>query len=104
MKSAEIVGSVSEELEEKIWIRVPIAETSFMHFRVHTENALRKSIMRSCWEFFPIGNETTPEMFACYAIEGEGERRPQVSGETLVGVSIEFKAPCHCRPQKEAIF
>ena len=74
---AEIVGPVSEPLEQEIkdYLKsIPkYANFPFMHFRVQTNNSFdRANYMDKPWDFMPVGNEDLPLMFVCGTGRGDG--------------------------------
>lgn len=74
---ADVVGQVSKALEQEIDAylnSIPeYAGSAFMYFRVDTNNSFeRVNYMKKAWDFLPIGNSESPQMFACGTGRGDG--------------------------------
>ena len=74
---AEIVGSVSQELEQDVLSYLSTipkcANFPFIYFNVRTNNSFDRAIYREeAWKFIPVGNEPTPLMFVCDTGRGDG--------------------------------
>ncbi|MFN3152177.1 hypothetical protein [Bremerella sp.] len=95
--TAEVVGPVSETLEQEIndYLKsVPqYAQFPYMHFYVQTNNSFdRANFMEEPWDFMPIGNEDLPVMFVCGTGRGDGtyDVTCRYSGDTPRVVTIDF--------------
>jgi hypothetical protein len=94
---AEIVGTVSEDLERGIKDYLKsnprYAQFPFMHFRIQTNDSFdRVNSLDKPWDFIPVGNEELPLMFVCGTGRGDGryDVHCQFSGSTPRTVSIRF--------------
>ena len=94
---AEVVGTVSETLEQEIenYLKsIPeYAQVSFMHFHVQTNNSFdRANYMDKPWDFMPVGKNAHPLMFVCGTGRGDGlyDVNCRYSGDAPRIVSINF--------------
>ena len=94
---AEIVGPVSEALENEIKdylkSKPEFAEFPFLYFRVETSNSFERAIeVDSAWDLIPIGNESEPRMLVCATGRGDGlyDVYAEGEGDVLRAVSIDF--------------
>jgi hypothetical protein len=94
---AEVVGPVSEQLEEEIEIylksRTKYSQFPFLYFYVETNSSFdRANDIEKAWDFIPIGNENTPLMLVCGTGRGDGvyDVRCAFSGEIPRTLSITF--------------
>ncbi|MFC1597844.1 hypothetical protein ACFL5Q_07945 [Planctomycetota bacterium] len=94
---AEVVGPVSESLEQEIedYLKsIPeCAKFPFMHFHVQTNNSFdRANYMDKPWDFMPVGNDDRPLMFVCGTGRGDGlyDVHCRYSGDVPRIVSIAF--------------
>jgi hypothetical protein len=74
---AEVVGPVSEQLEQEIeaWVKSDPrrADFPYMYFRVQTNNSFDRALfLNKTWDFIPVGNEARPLMFVCETGRGDG--------------------------------
>jgi hypothetical protein len=74
---ADVVGTVSEQLEEEIEAylksKPEYAKYPFIYFHVQTNNSFdRANYMAKAWDFMPVGNGLAPLMFVCGTGYGDG--------------------------------
>jgi hypothetical protein len=94
---AEVVGTVSQDLEAEIEAFLKAdpryADFPYMHFCVQTNNSFdRVNYMSSGWELMPVGNSPEPLMFVSGTGRGDGwyDVLCEFDGETPRGLIVPF--------------
>jgi hypothetical protein len=94
---AEVVGSISEQLEKEIEAYLKTipkyADFPFLHFRVETNNSFdRANHMEEPWSFMSVGNGPEPVMFVCETGRGDGcyDVQGEFAGEVAHVLTVAF--------------
>ena len=92
---AEIVGPVSESLEQEIrdYLDSKLRGNGYRYFRLQTNDSFTRAISRDKpWDFIPVGNEDIPLMFVCGTGHGDGcyEVHCRYNGDAPQQVFIDF--------------